>query len=199
VVDPHLDAAAKLIGDEVAGDAIIGDVEKGAADAGREVGGAGPERRDGEPGRAGHVAHDVGGEAGEPSCAVSTNSTPPLRIASISGSTRSGCRSRVMPFAFSVATIRSVVHGKSCCVPAIAAVPGDVGSIDAAHGGEATSEPTARQRRRGKLRSTGNRARRERTSRGQHECGSTTVIARPIMWNGLLIRSQQCWEMGDRA
>ena len=65
VVDPHLDAPAKLIGVEVAGD---GDhrraVEKRAADAGRQVGCAGPEGCDAEARCAGHAAGDVGGEAG---------------------------------------------------------------------------------------------------------------------------------------
>ena len=65
MVDPHLDAAAELIGVEIAGD---GDqrraVEPGVADAGREIGGAGPERRDAKPGRAGHPAGHVGGKAG---------------------------------------------------------------------------------------------------------------------------------------
>ena len=65
VVDPHLDAPAELIGVEVAGDRDHRRaIEKGAADASREVGGAGPERRDAEPGRAGHASHNVGGEAG---------------------------------------------------------------------------------------------------------------------------------------
>ena len=47
----------------------------------------------------------------EPSWAVSTNSTPPLRIASISGSTLPlGIpKPRVMPLALSVATIRSAL------------------------------------------------------------------------------------------
>src|SRR5215472_12288389 len=47
----------------------------------------------------------------EPSCAVSTNSTPPVRIASISGSTLPlGMRKpRVTPFALSVAMIRSAL------------------------------------------------------------------------------------------
>src|SRR5262245_22014601 len=47
----------------------------------------------------------------EPSCAVSTNSTPPLRIASISGSTLPlGIpKPRAIPFAFSVTTIRSAL------------------------------------------------------------------------------------------
>src|SRR5215475_487195 len=47
----------------------------------------------------------------EPSCAVSTNSTPPWRIASISGSTLplGMPKPRVTPFAFSVAMIRSAL------------------------------------------------------------------------------------------
>src|SRR5262249_19795797 len=47
----------------------------------------------------------------EPSCAVSTNSTPPLRIASISGSTLplGMPKPREIPFALSVATIRSAL------------------------------------------------------------------------------------------
>ncbi len=65
VVDPHLDATAELVAVEVAGD---GDhrraVEIGAADAGGEVGGAGAQGGDAEPGRAGHASHHVGGEAG---------------------------------------------------------------------------------------------------------------------------------------
>ena len=63
VVDPHLDAAAELIGVEIAGD---GDhrraVEPGVADAGREVGRARPERRDAQPRRARHAAGDIGGK-----------------------------------------------------------------------------------------------------------------------------------------
>jgi len=65
VVDPHLNAAAELIGIEIAGD---GDhrraVEIGAADAGREIGSAGSERRDGEAGPAGHPPGDIGGKPG---------------------------------------------------------------------------------------------------------------------------------------
>ena len=65
VVDPHLDAPAELVLVEVAGDRDQRRaVEVGAADAGREIGRAGPERGDAEPGRAGHAARDVGGEAG---------------------------------------------------------------------------------------------------------------------------------------
>ena len=65
VVDPHLDAPAELVGVEVAGDRDQRRaVEKGAADAGREIGRAGPEGGDAKPGRAGHAAGDVGGEAG---------------------------------------------------------------------------------------------------------------------------------------
>ena len=47
----------------------------------------------------------------EPSCAVSTKSTPPVRIASISGSTLplGMPKPRTMPFALSVATIRSAL------------------------------------------------------------------------------------------
>src|SRR6516165_3130930 len=47
----------------------------------------------------------------EPSCAVSTNSTPPWRIASISGSTLplGMPKPRVTPFALSVAMIRSAL------------------------------------------------------------------------------------------
>ena len=47
----------------------------------------------------------------EPSCAVSTKSTPPLRIASISGSTLplGMPKPRSMPAAFSVATMRSAL------------------------------------------------------------------------------------------
>src|SRR5512133_3050680 len=47
----------------------------------------------------------------EPSCAVSTNSTPPVRIASISGSTLplGMPKPRTMPFALSVATTRSAL------------------------------------------------------------------------------------------
>src|SRR6516165_428477 len=47
----------------------------------------------------------------EPSCAVSTNSTPPVRIASISGSTLplGMPKPRVTPFALSVAMIRSAL------------------------------------------------------------------------------------------
>src|SRR5262245_38597278 len=47
----------------------------------------------------------------EPSWAVSTNSTPPLRIASISGSTLplGMPKPRAIPFALSVATIRSAL------------------------------------------------------------------------------------------
>ena len=64
MVDPHLDAAAELVGVQVAGD---GDqrraVEPGVADAGREIGRAGAERGDAEPGRSGHPSGDVGGKA----------------------------------------------------------------------------------------------------------------------------------------
>ena len=64
MVDPHLDAPAELLGDEVAGD---GDhrraVEPGVADAGREIGRARTERGDAKPRRPGHAAGDVGGEA----------------------------------------------------------------------------------------------------------------------------------------
>src|SRR5262249_51902069 len=47
----------------------------------------------------------------EPSCAVRTNSTPPLRIASMSGSTLplGMPKPRAMPFALSVAMIRSAL------------------------------------------------------------------------------------------
>lgn len=65
VVDPHLDAPAELVGIEIAGD---GDhwraIEEGSADAGREIGRAGPQCRDAKPRRAGHTAGNVSGEAG---------------------------------------------------------------------------------------------------------------------------------------
>ena len=65
VVDPHLDAAAELVGVEIAGD---GDhrraVEPGVANAGRKIGRARAERRDAEARRVGEAAGDVGGEAG---------------------------------------------------------------------------------------------------------------------------------------
>ena len=65
VVDPHLDAPPELIGVEIAGD---GDhrraIEEGPAHAGREIGRAGPQRRDAKPRRPGHAAGDVGSEAG---------------------------------------------------------------------------------------------------------------------------------------
>ena len=75
----------------------------------------------------------------EPSCAVSTKSTPPLRIASISGSTLplGMPKPRVMPFALRVATIRSALFmGKGAALPATTAVLDDVaGRIDAVRGG----------------------------------------------------------------
>ena len=65
VVDPHLDAAAELVGVEIAGD---GDhrraVEPGRADAGRKIGRARAQGRDAEPRGARQAAADVGGEAG---------------------------------------------------------------------------------------------------------------------------------------
>ncbi len=64
VVDPHLDAAAELIGVEVAGDRDHRRaIEPGVADAGREVGRARAERRDAKPRRARHAAGDIGGKA----------------------------------------------------------------------------------------------------------------------------------------
>ena len=63
VVDPHLDAAPELLGDKIAGERDHRRaVEESAADAGREVGRAGPERRDSEARLAGHPPGDVGGE-----------------------------------------------------------------------------------------------------------------------------------------
>src|SRR6185503_18684735 len=52
----------------------------------------------------------------EPSCAVSTNSTPPFRIASISGSTLplGMPKPRSMPAAFRVETIRSALFMRRC-------------------------------------------------------------------------------------
>ncbi len=65
VVDPHLDASPELIGVEIAGDRDHGRaIEKGAADPGRQIGGAGAERRDAQARRSGHPARHVGGEAG---------------------------------------------------------------------------------------------------------------------------------------
>ena len=65
VVDPHLDAAADLVGVEVAGERDQRRaVEEGAAHPGREIGGARPERRNAEPRRARQAAADVGREAG---------------------------------------------------------------------------------------------------------------------------------------
>ena len=65
VVDPHLDAPAELIGVEVAGDRDHRRaIEIGRSDAGGEIGRAGSERCDAQPGCAGHAAGDVGGEAG---------------------------------------------------------------------------------------------------------------------------------------
>ena len=65
VIDPHLNAPAELIGVEVAGDRDHRRaVEIGRADAGREVGRARSQGRDAKPGRAGHAAGHVGGEAG---------------------------------------------------------------------------------------------------------------------------------------
>ena len=65
VIDPHLDAPAELIGVEVAGDRDHRRaVEVGRADAGGEVGRARSQGRDAKPGRAGHAAGHVGGEAG---------------------------------------------------------------------------------------------------------------------------------------
>lgn len=64
MVDPHLDTAAELFGDEIAGN---GDhrraVEPRVADAGREIGRAWTERGDAQPRRAGDAAGDVGGKA----------------------------------------------------------------------------------------------------------------------------------------
>ncbi len=65
VVDPHLDAAADLVGVEVAGQRDQGRaVEEGAADPGRQVGGARAEGGDAQPRRAGQAAADVGRKAG---------------------------------------------------------------------------------------------------------------------------------------
>ncbi len=65
VVDPHLDAPTELVGVEIAGDRDQRRaIEEGSAHAGREVGRAGPQRRDAKSRRAGHAAGDVGGEAG---------------------------------------------------------------------------------------------------------------------------------------
>ena len=65
VVDPHLDAAPELAGVEIARDRDQRRaVEVGAADAGREIGGAGPERRDAQAGYPGHPSGHVGGETG---------------------------------------------------------------------------------------------------------------------------------------
>ena len=65
MIDPHLNAAAELIGIEIAGN---GDerraVEPGVADAGREIGRARPQRGDAKARRAGEPAGDVGGKAG---------------------------------------------------------------------------------------------------------------------------------------
>ena len=73
VVDPHLDAATELVAVEVVGDRDHRRaVEKGASYAGCEIGGARPERRDAEPGRAGHAAGTSAAKPAEPSCAVST-------------------------------------------------------------------------------------------------------------------------------
>jgi hypothetical protein len=64
VVDPHLDAAAKLVGIEIAGDGDHrGAVEERRADAGGEVGRARAQGRDGEAWRAREAAGDVGSEA----------------------------------------------------------------------------------------------------------------------------------------
>src|SRR5262249_14192709 len=64
VVDPHLDAAAELIGDEIASERKHGrTVEKSAADPGREIGRTGPKRCDGEARPSGHPPGDVGGKA----------------------------------------------------------------------------------------------------------------------------------------
>jgi hypothetical protein len=65
VVDPHLDAAADLAGVEIAGDRDHRRaVEIGAADAGREIGGAGPKRRDAQARPASHAPGHVGGKPG---------------------------------------------------------------------------------------------------------------------------------------
>ena len=64
VVDPHLDAAAQLFGDEIAGD---GDhrrtIKPGGAHAGGEIGGAGAQRGDAKAGTTGHAPIHIGGEA----------------------------------------------------------------------------------------------------------------------------------------
>ena len=65
MIDPHLNAAAELIGIQIAGDGNERRaVEPGIADAGREIGRARPERRDAKPRRAGEPAADVGRKAG---------------------------------------------------------------------------------------------------------------------------------------
>jgi hypothetical protein len=65
MVDPHLDAPAELVGVEVAGDRDHRRaIEIGRSDSGGEIGRAGSERCDAKPGRAGHAAGDIGGEAG---------------------------------------------------------------------------------------------------------------------------------------
>jgi hypothetical protein len=63
MVDPHLDAAAELLGHEIAGERDHRrTVEEGAADAGRKIRRARAERRDGEARPAGHPPGDVGGK-----------------------------------------------------------------------------------------------------------------------------------------
>src|SRR3982074_1112596 len=81
-------------------------------------------------------------------CAVTPNSTAPLRIASISGSTLplGMPKPRVMPFALRVATIRSALFmGKGAALPATTAVLDDVaGRIDAVRGGRRLPHPADR-------------------------------------------------------
>src|SRR6516225_962232 len=67
----------------------------------------------------------------EPSCAVSTNSTPPWRIASISGSTLplGMPKPRVTPFALSVAMMRSALFMLNCARCSLAKVVLDHAAI----------------------------------------------------------------------
>ena len=97
MVDPHLDAAAELIGVEIACNRDHRRaVEPGVADAGRQIGGAGAQRRDAQPRRAAEPPGDVGGEArgalvrGQHEIDRRPFASPPSAAARC----RSGCRSR---------------------------------------------------------------------------------------------------------
>ncbi len=65
MIDIHLDATAKLVCVEIAGDRDHRrPVEPGVPDTGGQVGRARPQRCDPQPRRTGHPPHHIGGETG---------------------------------------------------------------------------------------------------------------------------------------